>query len=441
MIEALYLHIPFCVSRCAYCDFATSACDDDARMDAYVDALCVQLRRAARAGLLGQVKTIYIGGGTPTHLGSRRLNTLVYTISLSVNLENVVEFTCEANPESIDERMVADLFSLGVNRFSLGAQSFDDAVLAGYGRIHDAAAIDAALAAVRTRTNNVSLDLICGGPGQSMESWRQSLQHAIDADVAHVSIYPLILEDDTPLARRVEAGECAIADDDLQADMMLAASELLEAAGFERYEVASYAKPGLQSHHNTAYWTGAEYLGLGAGASSMLSPENAERALEAAIFEFDSEEAGRGMHKASFPKGTSFASPYTSESASGAFTRAQDCLSDCAPTQPPNVDGVARIRIAASADDVAFAESLGRPAVEVELLSARQSAVEDLMLGMRQSIGVSVEQVRAIEGAPAVFERLESLGLVCRRDGRLVPTERGWLLGNEVYGAIWSLAS
>ena len=399
MIEALYLHIPFCVSRCSYCDFATSACADEARMDAYVEALCLQLRRAAKAGLLGQVKTIYIGGGTPTHLGSRRLNTLVYTISLSVNLENVVEFTCEANPESIDERMVADLFSLGVNRFSIGAQSFDDAVLRGYGRIHDAAAIDAALAAVRMRTNNISLDLICGGSGQSMESWMRSVEHAIDADVPHVSIYPLTLEDGTPLTRRVEAGECEVADDDLQADMMLAASELLESAGFERYEVASYAKPGYPSHHNTAYWTGAEYLGLGAGASSMLSPESADCALEAGIFEID-----------------------------------------CAPTQPYDAD-VARIRIAASSDDVAFAESLGCPHVEVELLSARESAVEDLMLGMRRSNGVSVEDVRAVEGAPAVFERLEALGFVCQREGRLVPTERGWLLGNEVYGAIWSLAS
>ena len=285
MIEALYLHIPFCVSRCAYCDFATSACADEQRMDAYVEALCLQLRRAAKAGLLGQVKTIYIGGGTPTHLGSRRLNTLVYTLSLSVNLENVVEFTCEANPESIDERMVADLFSLGVNRFSIGAQSFDDAVLAGYGRIHDAAAIDAALAAVRTRTNNISLDLICGGPGQSMKSWMRDLRHAIDADVPHVSIYPLTLEDGTPLTRRVEVGECEVADEDLQADMMLAAERMLTAAGFERYEVASYAKPGFASHHNTAYWTGAEYLGLGAGASSMLSAESAQAAFDADIFD------------------------------------------------------------------------------------------------------------------------------------------------------------
>lgn len=430
MIEALYLHIPFCVSRCAYCDFATNACADEQRMDAYVEALCLQLRRAAKAGLLGQVKTIYIGGGTPTHLGSRRLNTLVYTLSLSVNLENVVEFTCEVNPESIDERMVADLFSLGVNRFSIGAQSFDDAVLAAYGRIHDAAAIDAALAAVRTRTNNISLDLICGGPGQSMESWTQDLRHAIDADVPHVSIYPLTLEDGTPLTRRVEAGECEVADEDTQTDMMLEAEHMLTAAGFERYEVASYAKPGFPSHHNTAYWTGAEYLGLGAGASSMLSAESAEQAIDAGIFEIDREKAGWGMHKASCAR---------AGSASGASVRAQHCPSDCTPTQPCDAD-FARIRIAASSDDIAFAESLGCPRAEIELLSARESAVEDLMLGMRRSIGVARERVLAVEGALAVFERLEALGLVREQGDRFVPTQRGWLLGNEVYGAIWSLA-
>ena len=430
MIEALYLHIPFCVSRCAYCDFATNACADEQRMDAYVEALCLQLRRAAKAGLLGQVKTIYIGGGTPTHLGSRRLNTLVYTLSLSVNLENVVEFTCEVNPESIDERMVADLFSLGVNRFSIGAQSFDDAVLAAYGRIHDAAAIDAALAAVRTRTNNISLDLICGGPGQSMESWTQDLRHAIDADVPHVSIYPLTLEDGTPLTCRVEAGECEVADEDTQTDMMLEAEHMLTAAGFERYEVASYAKPGSPSHHNTAYWTGAEYLGLGAGASSMLSAESAEQAIDAGIFEIDREKAGWGMHKASCAR---------AGSASGASVRAQHCPSDCAPTQPCDAD-FARIRIAASSDDIAFAESLGCPRAEIELLSARESAVEDLMLGMRRSIGVARERVLAVEGALAVFERLKALGLVREQGDRFVPTQRGWLLGNEVYGAIWSLA-
>ena len=249
-----------------------------------------------------------------------------------------------------------------------------------------------------------------------------------------------MLEDDTPLVHRVEMGECEVADEDAQADMMLEAEQMLTVAGFERYEVASYAKPGFTSRHNTAYWTGAEYLGLGAGASSMLSPESAEQAIDVGIFEIDREEAGWGMHKASFPKGTSFASAHTSGSAGGASVRAQHCPSCCAPTQPYDVD-FARIRIAASSDDIAFAESLGCPRAEIELLSARESAVEDLMLGMRRSIGVPVGQVQSVEGAPAVFERLEQLGLVCEQGDRFVPTRRGWLLGNEVYGAIWSLVS
>lgn len=434
MIEALYLHVPFCVSRCAYCDFATSACADEQRMDAYVEALCLQLRRAAKAGLLGQVRTIYIGGGTPTHLGSRRLNTLVYTLSLSVSLENVIEFTCEANPESIDERMVADLFSLGVNRFSIGAQSFDDAVLRGYGRIHDVAAIDAALAAVRMRTNNVSLDLICGGPGQSMESWKESLRRAIDADVSHVSVYPLMLEDGTPLARRVEAGECEVADEDLQADMMLEAERMLTAAGFERYEVASYAKPGFPSYHNTTYWTGAEYLGLGAGASSMLSAEMAQLTFDTDIFD-----VGKGTDGWQRSRSDSARSVRQSTGLSHSLCNSL-CASATHPRFPRTSTDIARVRIAASSDDIAFARSLGRPHVELEMLGGYESAVEDLMLGMRRSIGVTREQVQDVEGAPAVFERLEALGLVREQGTRFVPTQRGWLFGNEVYGAIWSLA-
>lgn len=123
MIKALYIHIPFCTSRCAYCDFATAACHDDAVMDAYADALQLQLRRASKAGLLGGVKTIYIGGGTPTHLGARRLNSLVYMVSLSVNLEQVVEFSVEANPESLTSAMVKDLYALGVNRLSTACRA------------------------------------------------------------------------------------------------------------------------------------------------------------------------------------------------------------------------------------------------------------------------------------------------------------------------------
>lgn len=407
MIEALYIHVPFCVSRCGYCDFATSACVDDARMDAYVDALSLQMRRAAKAGLLGGVRTVYIGGGTPTHLGSRRLNSLAYMISLSINLENVVEFTCEANPESIEERMVADLFALGVDRFSLGVQSFDDSELEAFGRAHDARAVDDALAAIRTRTTDVSIDLICGGPGQTLDSWMDTLRRALAADVPHVSVYPLMLEEGTQLSMRVEAGEVAVPDEEAQADMMELARDVLEEAGLERYEVASYARSGHESRHNAAYWTGVEYLGLGAGASSMLAAETFETACEAGVFD--------------------------GGSVADTLTMLEDQLrSD---------DPIARVRVDASADDRAFSASLGSPAVEVELMSAREASVEDLMLGMRRSVGVSLEHVRSVAGARGVFDDLVDRGLVREKEGRYVPTERGWLMGNEVFGAIWDLAA
>ena len=411
MIAALYLHIPFCVSRCSYCDFATSACDDDVRMDAYVDALSMQLRRAAKAGLLGDVRTIYIGGGTPTHLGARRLNSLVYLISLSMNLENVDEFTVEANPESLDERMVADLFALGVNRFSIGAQSFDDAVLGVYGRVHDASQIEHAVQCIKTRTNSFSLDLICGGPGQSMESWEDSLERACTLGAEHVSVYPLMVEESTPLYVRVEAGECRPADEELQAQMMERASEILESHGLYRYEVASYAKIGRESRHNTAYWTGVEYLGLGAGAASMLSAETCEQVFDAGVFEDDL-----------------LSSNVISNTSNVISSEARD------------LNEPYRIRLSADADDVSFAQSLGKPQVEVETLTAREAALEDLMLGMRRSEGVPRTQVEFLPEAIPIFDDLVCKGLVVEDDGRFKPTERGWLMGNEIFGAIWDLA-
>lgn len=400
MIEGLYLHIPFCAKRCAYCDFATEACHDDARMDAYVDGLSLAIRRASRKGLLGSIKTIYLGGGTPSYLGTRRLNSLVYLISLSINLENVEEFTVEANPDSIDERMVKDLFALGVNRFSLGAQSFDDEVLSAYGRIHDARQIERAVACIKGRVENFSLDLICGGPGQSMQSWEDSLERALASGAKHISIYPLTLEEGTPLFARVEDGTCAPPDEDVEADMMERAGEVLEAAGMHRYEVASYAYPGFESRHNSSYWSGVEYLGLGAGAASMLSCEDYHACIDAGLFEPD-----RGCELS---------------------------------------EGTARVRVDCEADTTAFNDGLGTPHVQIETLTDAQAQLEDLMLGMRKSSGVSLEQVeRAAAIVPKVndvFASLEERGLVAEEQGRYVPTKRGWLCGNEVYGAIWGLA-
>ena len=376
-------------------------------MDSYVDALSLQVRRAAKAGLLGGVKTIYIGGGTPTHLGSRRLNSLVYMISLSVNLEQVEEFTVEANPESLDARTVKDLFALGVDRMSIGAQSFDDAVLREYGRPHDAADIDIAVDAVRERDMAFSLDLICGGPGQTIESWRDSVRRAIAIGAGHVSIYPLTVEEGTPFAARVKAGQWDGPDDDAEAAMMETAEHLLAKAGFARYEVASYAKPGCESKHNTAYWTGAEYLGLGAAASSMMGARTWDACCDAAVF----------------------GAAQTDADGQAAASLAQD----------------GRIRIQASADVRAFCDSIGRPAWEAEVMDAREALLEDAMLAFRRSAGMSCElKQQACAAEPkleAVLDTLQGEGLITvSGNGAFVPTERGWLMGNEVFGAIWGLA-
>lgn len=274
--KALYLHIPFCVKRCGYCDFATQAMPrDNARIDEYVEQLVLDIRRNAREGELDEIETVYLGGGTPSHIGMKRLSSLLYALSVSVDLTREgLEFTMEANPESLDANMVRDIWALGVNRLSLGVQSFDDDVLSILGRAHDAQRAIEAINQAHERFENVSIDLMCGIPGQTTASFEQSLQTAIDLGVSHISIYPLTIEAHTPFYNAVMTGEMAEPDDDVEAEHMELACNLLESAGFARYEVASYAKPGFESRHNRAYWTGVPYLGLGWRATTMT--QNAE---------------------------------------------------------------------------------------------------------------------------------------------------------------------
>lgn len=274
--KALYLHLPFCVKRCAYCDFTTRAVPTaSAEIDEYVEDLCLQIRRKAKEGELAEVETVYIGGGTPSHVGTSRLSMLLYTLSLSLRLEPDVECTMEANPESLTERMVRDIWALGVNRLSIGVQSFDDRLLETLGRAHGADDARRAIAAARERFENVSVDLMCGLPGQSAEDFRASLEEAVALGVTHVSVYPLVIEDHTPFSRMVARGQLDEPDDDVEAEHMELAEAVLGQAGFARYEVASYARPGFESRHNTAYWTGVPYLGLGRAATTMT--QNASR--------------------------------------------------------------------------------------------------------------------------------------------------------------------
>ena len=275
--KALYLHIPFCVKRCGYCDFATKAIDcESEEIDRYIEMLVLDVRRYSKQDELGAIESVYIGGGTPSFIGTKRLSSLLYAISVSTDLTREgLEFTMEANPDSLDERMVRDIWALGVNRLSIGVQSFDDEVLSILGRAHDASRAREAIRIAQDRFENVSIDLMCGIPGQSVESFESSVNEAVQLGVKHVSVYPLTIEPHTYFDKLVMAGEMEEPDDDVEAMHMELAERILMDAGFARYEVASYAKPGFESKHNSSYWTGVPYIGIGEQATTMT--QNADR--------------------------------------------------------------------------------------------------------------------------------------------------------------------
>ncbi len=274
--KALYIHIPFCKQRCFYCDFCTDAVKSDSmRVRRYVDKLISEIRDWSSKGELENIETIYIGGGTPTHLGHKKLVELIYLISTTIDLRCVSEFTIEANPESLSEEIVKDIYALGVNRISIGIQSFNDKHLRYLGRIHDSNQAKNAISIALKRFDNVSIDLMCGLPYQSLEEWDSDLEIVRTSNIAHVSIYPLTAEEKTPYYKQCMKGKAPWPDSDVQATMMERAQYLLGEAGFKRYEVASYSKAGFESRHNSAYWTGIPYLGIGRSATTMT--QNSER--------------------------------------------------------------------------------------------------------------------------------------------------------------------
>ena len=406
-IEALYLHIPFCQSKCAYCDFdSVAACSlDDARtaQACYLDRLANRVDAFGTAGLLDGVRTVYIGGGTPSLLGMR-LVELVRSVMQWCAPE---EFTCEANPESFTSSLALQLARAGVTRISLGVQSLQEEELKAVGRIHSATQALDAICCAKDAGLDVSCDLMCGLPLQTQDSWAKSVAGLIEAGPCHVSIYPLTVEDGTPLALKVDSGRLVLPDEDEQADEMELARRFLMEAGFAPYEVASYALPGHACRHNIAYWTGIEYLGLGRSAASMLSRDT--------------------------------------------FRMSSSLFSDLAPR-----DGAARIRVLQT-DDAASA-------FEIEQLGIREAMAEDLMLACRMTRGIPQELLlrasavfgkqivtdtcaRAIELGLATWEAPDgenyvdaSSGDMDLFPGALAPTQQGWLEGNELFGLFWNLA-
>ena len=263
----LYLHIPFCKRKCAYCDFYSLA-GAEQRMDDYADALCAHLTEQAPFLTGYRVDTVYFGGGTPSYLGPKRLEKILKTVYKRFGVEKDAEITLEANPDSAgDRKALKKLRKAGFNRISLGMQSADGAELREIGRVHSPEQTAAAVEAARKAGfDNLSLDLIYGLPGQTMEQWEKTLSDALTLQPEHLSCYGLKLEEGTPLYRQRDS--LTLPDDEAQADMYLYAVEYLRQNGYEQYEISNFARPGHASRHNLKYWTLGEYAGFGPGAYS-----------------------------------------------------------------------------------------------------------------------------------------------------------------------------
>lgn len=373
----VYIHIPYCLRKCAYCDFASLPFDEAGGLAAarrYMDAVAVELdRRALSDEFLGcEVDTVYLGGGTPTVLPTEWLAQLLERLRLRFSLRPGAEVTVEANPGTVDEAKMRALLDAGVNRISLGVQSFSDPVLQTLGRLHSAAEAKQAIAAARgAGCANLSLDLMCGIPRQSLDDWRSTLEAAVEAKPEHLSVYALSVEPGTSLCQAIAAGELPAPDEDLAADMYLLAQETLGRAGFDHYEVSNFAQPGMECRHNRRYWAYDEYLGLGAAAHSFRG----------------------GVRWNNLPD-------------PGVYTK---CLE--------------RGRL---------------PVARAEALSAREAAGEMLMLGLRRAEGVAAREVQRRTGVAvarafaAEIARLREDGLLIVERGRLRLPREAWLVSNEV---------
>ncbi len=266
---ALFVYIPFCRTLCTYCDFNVYA-HLGKLFEKYVEAVVLEIERAgANIPAPRRARSLAFGGGTPSILATHLIERVVKTARENFDLEPGAEITLEANPGTVDLGKLRMLRNSGVDRLSLGIQTFDDTQLKAFNRNHNSAqSREAFEQARRAGFENINLDLIFGLPAQTLEQWGETVVRAIEWGPEHLSLYGLQIEDGTALARQIARGRVQEPDPDLAADMFLLADEKLSAAGYEHYEISNYARPGHQSRHNLTYWLNEPYLGFGAGAHS-----------------------------------------------------------------------------------------------------------------------------------------------------------------------------
>ena len=360
----IYVHVPFCVTRCGYCDFNAYAGMGHLAVR-YVPALAREADLAAPDWDGRIFSTVFFGGGTPTTLPVAELVNVLDYLRQRMEIVSEAEVTIEANPDTVDAVAFESLLAGGFTRLSMGAQSFDPAVLAALERVHDPGAVRRAFAAARAAGHaNVNLDLIYGAHGETLVSWRRTLEEAIALGPEHLSAYALTIEPATSLGRAVASNAVPPPDPDLQAEMYDIACVMLRAAGYRHYEISNWARPGFECGHNLLYWRRGDYLGIGAGAHS---------------------------HR----------------------------------------DGRRWWNLRPPTSYLAAVEGGRPPTAGEEILSPTDRRFEEVFLGLRTTEGIPWDEVDQDRAGTFVSE-----GLMERHDGRLVPTERGWFLANDLACAL-----
>ena len=393
---SLYAHIPFCLSKCPYCDFNTYQ-GIESQFGDFLTAVTGEIQAWGRA--LGQpaVNTVFLGGGTPSYLPEEDMGRILEAIAGSYPVRSDAEITAECNPNDLTPAKCAELRAAGINRISMGVQSMDNGLLAMLGRRHDAAeAVTALEACRRAGFDNVNLDLMYGLPRQTLDQWQDTVERILAQSPEHISMYSLTLEEGTPLKRWVEQGRLPEPDPDLAADMYDLARSALKDAGYEHYEISNWSRAGRESEHNLAYWRNLQWLGVGPGAHSSLRT---------------AESAG----------GCRF---WTVRSPRDYARRAAEWAAKASRWESATAAGIE-----------------GVPTVDgLEVIDEDTAAAETMFLGLRLLDGMDVAEASARVGIDlaARYERelaeLTAEGLLAwEDDGRLRLAEEAYLVANQAF--------
>jgi putative oxygen-independent coproporphyrinogen III oxidase len=373
MRKSLYIHVPFCEQICHYCDFNKFFLQNQP-VDEYLDLCMEEMGKTVKTHPQTElIETIYIGGGTPTALSTEQLQRLLEAVPKYFDLANGVEWTVEVNPGSADREKFEMMKNAGVNRLSIGAQTFDPELLKTINRDHGTGDAEQTVKmAQESGIANLSIDMMFGLPGQTMEQWKDSLHKAAELDISHISAYSLKIEPKTVFYQMWNKGHLQLPEQELEAEMYTYMLTFLKEYGFTAYEISNFSKTGLESMHNLAYWNNNEYYGIGAGAHSYVN-------------------GMRNRNHGPLPK----------------YMKA--------------------------------VKNEELPYLETHKVTKEEKMEEEMFMGLRKRLGVSKEQFyrrydREIEDVfPGVVEQLKNRLLLQEMDERIMLTEEGLLLGNEVF--------